>query len=103
MSANPLSCSTDNGMVYSIALDERFDYSSVDPFTRLKHRKHDCPVEVVVDMSATRFIDSSGIALLFCLLHWIKSPALKITVTNAAPDIKVLLGKARHGDKLTII
>ena len=90
------------GKAYQITLPECFDYTAIDPFSQLKNTLHSCPIEVVIDMHRTRCIDSSGIALLFCLWHWIKAPEVSVRVINATSAIAGQLKSGLHGSKLII-
>jgi anti-anti-sigma regulatory factor len=52
-------------------------------------------MEVVVDMAFTRYIDSSAIALLIRLCHWVGQPACVVKVTHCRPAVRQILALAR--------
>ena len=86
-------------VILRLNLSEHFDFRSIHSFRNLYTEKSLSNVEVVVDMSATRYIDSSGIALLECLRHWIKAPkATVVRITNCCPQLHevLLLSKLSH-------
>ena len=89
------SCSNDYSSAYAhvfeITLEEHFDYRSIQQFRKLSTDKMQESVQVLVDMRATRYIDSSGIALLHCLRHWIRSPEVSVELLNCSAELRQIL------------
>jgi anti-anti-sigma regulatory factor len=79
----------------TIQLPEHFDYRSIHSFKRVYQRGLVDTSEVVVDMAFTRYIDSSGIALLLCLFQWLGHPASVIRITHCRPSIRQILALAK--------
>lgn len=82
-------------VVFRVCTDEHFDYRSIHTFKNLCNEKLDVAAHVVIDMQKTRYIDSSGVALLYCLQHWIKAPQVSVQVINCSPDMRCLLSLGR--------
>jgi anti-anti-sigma factor len=85
---------TNNDSV-TIQLAEHFDYRSVHHFKQAYQGSLNEVMEVVVDMAFTRYIDSSGIALLVRLCHWVGQPACVVKVTHCRPAVRQILVLAR--------
>jgi anti-anti-sigma factor len=85
---------TNNNSV-TIQLAEHFDYRSVHHFKQAYQGNLNEVIEVVVDMAFTRYIDSSGIALLMRLCHWVSHPACVVKVTHCRPAVRQILALAR--------
>ena len=79
----------------TIQLAEHFDYRSAHHFKQAYQGSLDEVMEVVVDMAVTRYIDSSGIALLIRLCHWVSQPACVVKVTHCRPAVRQILALAR--------
>ena len=64
------------------------------------------PVEALgidtVDMTHTRYVDSSGVALLHCLQHWIDAPMVVVRVINCHPNIYQILSASRLSHTILI-
>ena len=82
-------------VILQIHLDEHFDYRSIHRFRNLCTEKLDGDAHVVVDMKATRYIDSSGVALLQCLQQWIDAPMVIVQVVNCCPELRRILTLSR--------
>ncbi len=102
MSACELAVSPALRKVLNIELSEHFDYRSIHSFRRFCRERFDCETEVIIDMAATRYIDSSGVALLMCLYQWIKAPLVTVIVVNCAPAVETLLRRSICKDKIVI-
>jgi anti-anti-sigma factor len=85
---------TNNDSV-TIQLAEHFDYRSVHHFKQAYQGNLNNAIEVVVDMAFTRYIDSSGIALLMRLCHWVSHPECVVKVTHCRPAVRQILALAR--------
>ena len=79
----------------TIQLAEHFDYRSVHHFKQSYQGNLNDALEVVVDMAFTRYIDSSGIALLMRLCHWVTHPACVVKVTHCRPSVRQILVLAK--------
>jgi anti-anti-sigma factor len=84
-----------NNNSVTIQLAEHFDYPSVHHFKQAYQGNLNNAMEVVVDMAFTRYIDSSGIALLIRLCHWVGQPACVVKVTHCRPAVRQILALAR--------
>ncbi len=84
--------------VFHITADEHLDYRSIHSFKNVCPRKLDTPAHVVIDMAHTRYVDSSGVALLHCLRHWVKAPLVTVQVVNCEPGMRRVLctGRLAH-------
>jgi anti-anti-sigma factor len=85
---------TNNDSV-TIQLAEHFDYRSVHHFKQAYQGNLNNAIEVVVDMAFTRYIDSSGIALLMRLCHWVSHPGCVVKITHCRPAVRQILVLAR--------
>jgi anti-anti-sigma factor len=83
----------------TIQLAEHFDYRSIHHFQQLYQGKLENVVEVVVDMAFTRYVDSSGIALLLCLYQWLSNPQSIVRITHCRPAVRQVLALARCDGK----
>ncbi len=83
----------------TIQLPEHFDYRSIHTFRQLYQRALSAEEEVVVDMAFTRYLDSSGIALLLCLHQWLKHPAGTVKINHCRADLRQILKLGRCENK----
>lgn len=86
-----------------IQLGEHCDYRSIHNFRALCRESFEREVEVIVDMKRTSYMDSSGVALLHCLFHWVRAPKVHISISNCNQALKTLLSKACHSERFTFI
>jgi anti-anti-sigma factor len=82
-------------VLLEVSTGEHFDYRSILVFKQLCTEKLEGDAHVIVDMTHTRYVDNSGIALLHCLQHWIDAPKVKVSVTNCRPEIYQILNCSR--------
>ena len=82
-------------VILHLTVGEHFDYRSIHTFRNLYTEKLDCDAHVIIDMSSTRYADSSGVALIQCLQQWIKAPMVIIKIVNCRPNIRLLLTQAQ--------
>jgi anti-anti-sigma factor len=85
-----------------IQLGEHFDFRSIHSFRQYSKEQFAKETEVVVDMQSTRYIDSSGVALLLCLFQWVHAPHVTVSAINCNPAIKHILLMSQCGDKVII-
>ncbi|MEE8059010.1 MAG: STAS domain-containing protein [Pseudomonadales bacterium] len=78
-------------IVLRLSLGEHFDYRSIHTFRNLYTGKLQDNVYVVIDMAATRYVDSSGVALLHCLQYWINASIVTVQVINCCPELSRIL------------
>lgn len=69
---------------------------------RIKAEIADGAKEVVIDLAATRLMDSTGIGLLIATHNSLGAVSGNIQVTNASPDIFGLLRSMRLVDRLRV-
>ena len=93
----------DYSQVFEIVLEEYVDYRCLPTFRRLSTDKMEESVVVKVNMSETRFIDSSGIALLHCLRHWIRSPDVSVHLLNCRDDLRHMLPSSKLHSSITLL
>jgi anti-anti-sigma factor len=89
-------------VLLEVSTDEHFDYRSIHRFKNLCTERLAGDAHVTVDMSHTRYIDSSGVALLHCLQHWIDAPMVVVRVINCCPDIHQILSCSRLSHTILI-
>jgi anti-anti-sigma factor len=89
-------------VVLKVELSEHFDYRSIHRFRNLCTEKMSTDVHVVVDMAATRYVDSSGVALLHCLQKWINAPMVIVQVVNCCPEMRRILSSSRLSHHILI-
>ena len=87
-------------LLLHICTDEHFDYRSIHTFKNLCKDKLDREVHVTVDMIKTRYIDSSGMALLHCLQHWVDAPRVVVRVANCSPELRHIFTSCRLSQHL---
>lgn len=92
-----------SSVVLRVHLGEHFDFRSIHSFRHLCTEKLEVTAEVIVDMSQTRYVDSSGAALLHCLQHWINAPAVDVQVINCCPDVRRILSLCKSFDNINIV
>lgn len=86
---------------YTVFLDEHFDYRSIHTFRRSCPKEILSGMKVTIDMQATRYIDSSGVALLVSLYHQIRTEGVCVNVINCRPEVKRILSICHLEDKFT--
>jgi len=86
---------------YTVFLDEHFDYRSIHTFRRSCPKEILSGMTVTIDMRATRYIDSSGVALLVSLYHQVRSDGVSVNVINCSADIRRILSICHLEDKFT--
>ena len=86
-----------------IQLGEHFDYRSIHSFRQFSKERFKKDTEVIIDMAETRYIDSSGVALLLCLYQWVRAPEVIVTVINCNPVIENILNHSHCGNKINIV
>ena len=89
-------------ILFRVGVDEHFDYRSIPTFKNLCNDKLDREALVIVDMARTHYADSSGIALLRCLNHWIRAPRVTVQVINCTPQMRRILSGCRLAENITI-
>lgn len=89
-------------MRLSISTAEHFDYRSIPVFKNLCKDKLDIDVEVVIDMTLTRYVDSSGMALLHCLQQWVRAPRVTVRLVNCNSQLRQILSRSRLSHHLLI-
>lgn len=93
---------TQYNKLVTIVLEEHFDFRSINSFRAQCCGKYKENVDVVIDMSATRYMDSSGVALLLCLYQWVRAPKVKVYISNCHSDIRDILSRSRLGGKFIL-
>ena len=78
-----------------MTLGEHFDYRSIHSFRNFCKEKLLVDAHVQIDMKHTRYVDSSGVALLHCLQQWIHAPLVVVQVINCRPEIRKILAQSR--------
>ncbi len=89
-------------VVLRICLGEHFDYRSIHRFRNLCTETLEGDAHVIVDMAATRYVDSSGVALLQCLKQWIRAPMVTVQVINCCPQLRRMLTLSRLSSTVLI-
>lgn len=87
----------------TIQLGEHCDYRSIHGFRALCRELYQQEVEVIVDMQRTRYMDSSGVALLHCLFHWVRAPKVYVNIAHCSPVMRELLSAACHSERFGFI
>jgi anti-anti-sigma factor len=85
-----------------VLLQEHFDYRSIAQFRNLCPKPINEPVNIVLDMAATRYIDSSGMALIMCLFQWVRAPQVSVQLINCSPAVRRLIELSRCRNKVSI-
>lgn len=88
--------------VVTITVGEHLDYRSIQCFRELCHERYQDDVEIHVDLSATRYVDSSGVALLLCLYQWMIAPHLQVRLQHCCAELREIFERARCADLLPI-
>ena len=89
-------------LVFRISADVHLDYRSIPTFKNLCNDKLAVPAHVIVDLAKTRYIDSSGVALLHCLRHWINAPSVTLQVINCPPELRHCLSVGQLGHYIQV-
>ncbi|MEH6557214.1 MAG: STAS domain-containing protein [Oceanicoccus sp.] len=84
-----------DSVVFTLSLEETFDYRAIGQFRGLSTDKMDNNVLVLLDMTRTRFVDKTGISLLHCLQHWIRAPLVVVQLLNCHPQIRQSLSESQ--------
>lgn len=95
-------CQESIGHQLHIQLGEHFDFRSIHSFRQYSKERFEIDTEVIVDMSETRYIDSSGVALLLCLYQWVHAPHVTVSAVNCDPAIRHILAHSQCGEKIII-
>lgn len=88
---------------YRITPGEHLDYRSIQAFRQLCPKPCSHPVEVIVDLSATQYMDSSGVALLLCLYQWVRAPQVEVVVTGCCRELLPVLASRACRRRLRIL
>jgi anti-anti-sigma factor len=86
----------------SVELNEHFDFREIHSFRNFSKQRFEKAVDVVIDMSRTRYIDSSGVALLLCLYNWVRAPKVNVIAINCSPAITEILNSSQCGSRVEI-
>lgn len=75
----------------TIAVDGRFDASSLDEFRKCyEDVSNGVPVRYNVDLKNAVYLDSSALGMLLVLRDYAGGEAAQITITNCSPEVKNL-------------
>jgi anti-anti-sigma factor len=100
--ATRISDDTQCNKLLTIELEEHFDFRFINSFRSQCCGKYNEDVDVVIDMLATRYMDSSGVALLLCLYQWVKAPKVEVYISNCHNDIRDILLRSRVAGKFIL-
>ncbi|PAV27376.1 anti-anti-sigma factor [Tamilnaduibacter salinus] len=93
---------SDDGQTLTIRIDGRFDFSTHQSF-RDAYEKGDQDVrEYVIDMSGTRYLDSSALGMLLLLRDYAGGEDSRVRIRNCNSDVKRILTISNFEQLFTI-
>jgi len=94
---------SDNGSILTIAIDGRFDASSLDEFRRAYEDVDSNSLQkYVVDLSDTVHLDSSALGMLLVLRDFAGGDKANITIDKCSPEVKKIFAISSFEQLFTI-
>jgi anti-anti-sigma factor len=82
---------SNDGNVLTIAVQGRFDFSSLQTFRNSYEKAEAKPKEYIIDLKESEYLDSSALGMLLALRDYGGGDSAKISVSNCNPDVKKIL------------
>lgn len=80
-----------DGKTLTITIDGRFDFSAHQGFRDAYEKISPVPEEILVNMAATNYLDSSALGMLLLLRDYAGGDSSNITLKNCNDDIRKIL------------
>ena len=85
------SSTSDNGKTLTIAVQGRFDFSSLQLFRNAYEKIDPKPSKFIIDLKESDYLDSSALGMLLALRDFAGGDTANITITNCNADVKKIL------------
>ena len=85
------SSASDNGKTLTIAVQGRFDFSSLQLFRSSYEKVDPKPNKFIIDLKESDYLDSSALGMLLALRDFAGGDNANITITNCNADVKKIL------------
>lgn len=82
---------SDNGKTLTIAVQGRFDFSSLQSFRSSYEKVDPKPSKFIIDLKESDYLDSSALGMLLALKDYAGGDSANISITNCNPDVKKIL------------
>ncbi|MBF0226366.1 MAG: STAS domain-containing protein [Desulfobacterales bacterium] len=80
-----------DGKVLTVGIPDRFDITLFQSFTEAYKSKIESISKIVVDLSNTKYIDSSALGMLMLMRERAGGEKAKVDIINASPNVKKIL------------
>jgi anti-anti-sigma factor len=80
-----------DGSTLNIAIQGRFDFSSLQLFRNAYEKTEMKPKAYVIDLKESEYLDSSALGMLLALRDYAGGDNANVTVTNCNSDVKKIL------------
>lgn len=92
-----------DGKTLTIAVDGRFDASSLDDFRSCYEvAASQAPAAYVVDLKKAEYLDSSALGMLLVLRDYAGGESASITITHCSPEVKKIFAISSFEKLFTI-
>lgn len=86
-----VSNASDNGKTLTIAVQGRFDFSSLQLFRSAYEKVDPKPSKFIIDLKESDYLDSSALGMLLALRDFAGGDSASISIINCNPDVKKIL------------
>jgi HptB-dependent secretion and biofilm anti anti-sigma factor len=86
-----VSNASDNGKTLTIAVQGRFDFSSLQLFRNAYEKVDPKPSKFIIDLKESDYLDSSALGMLLALRDFAGGDSASISIINCNPDVKKIL------------
>ncbi len=83
--------SSESGGALTIAVQGRFDFSSLQLFRNAYEKVSPKPSKFIIDLKESDYLDSSALGMLLALRDYAGGDSASISIINCNPDVKKIL------------
>lgn len=93
---------SDDGKELRIAIEGRFDFSSLQLFRNAYENVTDQPARYVIDLAESDYLDSSALGMLLALRDHAGGDSSDIAIIGANPDVRKILVITKLDELFTV-
>lgn len=82
---------SEDGKILTIAMQGRFDFSSLQEFKDAYEKITPKPDQFIIDLKESEYLDSSALGMLLALREYAGEDRANLRITNCNEDIKKIL------------
>ncbi|MCW8107819.1 STAS domain-containing protein [Alteromonas ponticola] len=86
----------------TIQMDDKFDYSKVQEFRQAYVETPAQPEEILIDLTATQYMDSSALGMLLNMQKYFSDKGVNYKIVNSRPQVARILKISRFDKKFDI-